>query len=329
MLRKEHFMLMGVLAGLTTCALWGLTFVAPRAVDPFSAWDLTVARYGIFGVTSLLLMLHPRFRPQGFSSARLTTGLLLGGAGYVGYFVSAAYAVRLAGAAIPPLIIGAMPVAMALIGNLRDGSAPWRPLAVPLGLIGAGIAIVNIAAIGATAPEHVQGVLLGALFAGIALGVWIIYGLVNAGVMRAPDAPDGLRWTGLQGIGAALGSLLLLPLISFNALAKAQPSESIRFMVWALLMGLAGSWFATWCWVFASRRLPIALAAQLIVAETVFGLIYGFVFEGRWPTPAEGIGSALQFIGVGVAIAIFSKPDRRPQVGKVPSVEGERLLQNF
>jgi drug/metabolite transporter (DMT)-like permease len=73
-------------------------------------------------------------------------------------------------------------------------------------------------------------------------------------------------------------------------------------------MGLAGSWFATWCWVIASRRLPLALSAQLIVAETVFGLAYGFMFEGRLPSPAEAIGATLQFVGVCLAIAAFSKP---------------------
>jgi drug/metabolite transporter (DMT)-like permease len=47
-------MLLGIIAGLTTCALWGLTFVAPRAVTPFTAWDLTIARYCIFGLTCLI-----------------------------------------------------------------------------------------------------------------------------------------------------------------------------------------------------------------------------------------------------------------------------------
>ncbi|WP_234844496.1 hypothetical protein [Sinorhizobium meliloti] len=58
----------------------------------------------------------------------------------------------------------------------------------------------------------------------------------------------------------------------------------------------------------ASRRLPLALAAQLIVAETVFGLAYGFMFEGRLPFPSEAMGAALQVTGVCVAIAAFSKP---------------------
>lgn len=298
----------GIIAGLTTCALWGLTFVAPRAVVPFTAWDLTVARYGIFGLACVLLLFDRRFRPTGISLDRLVIGLLLGGVGYVGYFVSAAFAVQLAGAAIPPVIIGTMPVFLAIIANLRDRSAPWQALAFPLLLIGVGVAVVNIATIGAADGSGMGSVLLGILASTVALAIWIIYGVVNAAVMRSADAPDGLQWTGLQGIGAALGSLFLLPLTSFGSSATIATSELYRFIGWALVMGLAGSWFATWCWVVASRRLPLALSAQLIVAETVFGLVYGFMFEARWPTVAEAIGATLQFAGVCSAIAVFSKP---------------------
>ncbi|WP_026614107.1 DMT family transporter [Ensifer aridi] len=300
----------GIIAGLTTCALWGLTFVAPRAVEPFSAWDLTIARYCVFGIACLLLMLHPRFRPTGVALRPSVIGLLLGGVGYVGYFVSAAFAVRLAGAAIPPLIIGTMPVFLAVIANLHERSASWRALALPLVLIAAGVAIVNIAAVGTAKSVDTGSMLLGILSACAALCIWIVYGLLNAAVMRAPDAPDGLRWTGLQGIGAAVGSLVLLPLSSFGASEAVPAFDTFRFIAWALLMGLAGSWFATWCWVVASRRLPLVLSAQLIVAETVFGLAYGFAFEGRWPTSAEAVGAVLQLIGVMSAINVFSKPSR-------------------
>ncbi len=300
----------GIIAGLTTCALWGLTFVAPRAVEPFSAWDLTIARYCVFGIACLLLMLHPRFRPTGVALRPSVIGLLLGGVGYVGYFVGAAFAVRLAGAAIPPLIIGTMPVFLAVIANLHERSASWRALALPLVLIAAGVAIVNIAAVGTAKSVDTGSMLLGILSACAALCIWIVYGLLNAAVMRAPDAPDGLRWTGLQGIGAAVGSLVLLPLSSFGASEAVPAFDTFRFIAWALLMGLAGSWFATWCWVVASRRLPLVLSAQLIVAETVFGLAYGFAFEGRWPTSAEAVGAVLQLIGVMSAINVFSKPSR-------------------
>lgn len=301
-------MLLGIIAGLTTCALWGLTFVAPRVVAPFTAWDLTIARYGIFGLACLLLMIDRRLRPAGMTPSRLLIGLLLGGAGYVGYFVSAAFAVQLAGAAIPPVIIGTMPVFLAIVANIRDRTAPWQILALPLMLIAAGVAVVNVETIRAAGHSTAATIMLGILASSVALSIWIVYGLANAAVMRSADAPDGLQWTGLQGIGAAVGSLLLLPLASFELMDRASVSELSRFIGWALVMGLAGSWFATWCWVVASRRLPLALTAQLVVAETVFGLAYGFLFEERLPSPVEAIGAALQLAGVCFAVAAFSKP---------------------
>lgn len=298
----------GILAGLATCALWGLTFVAPRAVAPFSAFDLTVARYSVFGFACLLAMMHPRFRPRGLAPSQLATGLLLGGLGYVGYFISVAFAVQRAGAALPPLIIGLMPAALALIANWRDGSVPWRALVVPLVLITGGVGLVNWAEIGKARPEAVGNIVAGVAFATAALVIWVIYGLVNAAAMRAANPPDGLHWTGLQGIGAAIGGLLLLPLSSFADPPLVAAAEFWHFCGWALLMGLAGSWLATWCWVVASRRLPLALASQLIVAETIFGLGYGFAFEARWPVYPEWIGAILQVVGVGLAIARFTSP---------------------
>jgi drug/metabolite transporter (DMT)-like permease len=227
---------------------WGLTFIAPRAVTPFTAWDLTIARYGIFGLACLLLMADRRFRPTGIAPSRLLIGLLLGGVGYVGYFISVAFAVHLAGAAVPPVIIGTMPVFLAIIANIRDRSAPWKAIALPLALIAIGVAIVYVATIRAADVADTISILLGTLASSAALVIWIAYGLANAAVMRSADAPDGLQWTGLQDIGAATGSLLLLPLASFDLAGRATASETTRFIVWALVMGLAGSWLATWCW---------------------------------------------------------------------------------
>lgn len=300
-------MLTGIIAGLTTCALWGLTFLAPRAVAPFTPFDLAVSRYGIFGLACLLLMIGRRFRPLGMARSRLLIGLFLGTVGYVGYFICAAFAVQLAGAAIPPVIIGTMPVLLAIIANARDRSVPWRALALPLTMVAMGVIVVNVAAIGGAELSAAKATVLGLFASLVALAIWIIYGLGNAAVMRSPDAPDALQWTGVQGIGAAFGSLLLLPLVSFDLVGKVSMSDVSRFVGWSLLMGLAGSWFATWCWVVASRRLPLALSAQLIVAETVFGLGYGFMFEGRLPSAAEATGAGLQLLGVCSAIATFSK----------------------
>lgn len=84
-------------------------------------------------------------------------------------------------------------------------------------------------------------------------------------------------------------------------------------------MGLAGSWLATLCWVIASRRLPLALATQLIVAETVFGLAYEVMFEGRFSSPAEAIGVIMQFACPCSAIAIFSKSAKLAHPDPIPA----------
>jgi drug/metabolite transporter (DMT)-like permease len=306
-------MLIGILAGLATGALWGLTFVAPRAVQPFSELDLAIARYMIFGAASVLLMLHPAFRPGRITGHRLMLAILLGLTGYVTYYVAAAYAVRFAGAAIPPLIIGLLPVLLAVIGNWRDKDVRWRDLALPLALILLGLGLVNGAALGA-APDAAAGrrVLLGVACAVFALTVWIAYAVINARVMRSPDAPASLPWAGLQGIGSMLATLPLIPIniaiggSGFGAYALTSP-ESLRFWLWALLLGLAGSWLATWFWVVASRRLPLGLSAQLIIAETLFALAYGFMFEKRWPHAMEWIGGSLQIIGVIAAVAVYGR----------------------
>ncbi|QND51837.1 DMT family transporter [Phyllobacterium sp. 628] len=303
-------MFLGILAGLATGALWSLSFIAPRIVAPFTAWDITVARYGLFGLICVLLMLHPRFQPRRLGWRRIAIGCALGGLGYVGYFICVAYAVRLAGTAIPPLIIGTMPVVLAVIANARDKTIPWRSLLLPLGLTASGILLVNLSTVGTIGVEDRTNLWLGIFFATMALAIWVIYGMANAAIMKMPDAPDGLRWTGVQGLGAGLVGLALAPFTSFTSATQFWDADGSRFLMWVLIMAIAASWLATFCWVFASRRLPLALSAQLVVAETVFGLLLGFTFEQRWPTQAEWLGCGLQCVGVVTAIAIFARSIR-------------------
>lgn len=170
-------MFVGILAGLTTCALWGLTFVAPRTVAPFTTWDLTVYRYGLFGLASLALMLHPRFRPVRMSRRQALTGVLLGVLAAPGYFVSAAYAVRLAGAAVPPLIIGLAPALLAVVANRRDAALPWRTVAGPLALVLVGLATVNLDGLRGIGPAHGPSPLGGVALSLIALAMWVAFGL--------------------------------------------------------------------------------------------------------------------------------------------------------
>jgi hypothetical protein len=85
-----------------------------------------------------------------------------------------------------------------LIANKREQAARWRHLALPLTMIAGGLAFVNLATLAWASAAERDDVILGTAMASAALLIWIAYGHTNAAVMRKTDAPDALRWTGLQ-----------------------------------------------------------------------------------------------------------------------------------
>ncbi|MGL4634758.1 MAG: DMT family transporter [Beijerinckiaceae bacterium] len=307
-------MLIGIITGLSAGALWGLTFVAPRAVVPYSEVDLAILRYMAFGMTSLVLMaIHPRFRPGPMTARTMLTALWLGLSGYVLYYICVAFSVSLAGPAIAPLVIGALPVVLALYGNWQDKTVQWSRIALPLLLITAGLAVVNWATLAdaQTAADR-SNILLGFLLALGGLIVWFSYAIVNAKAMRAADAPNSLGWTSLQGLGAMAGVLplaILAPVMGWSHIPELgfAGAAGTNLIIWALVTGVIASWLAQYFWTIASRRLPLALSAQMIVSETLFALLYGFIFAGRWPHTAEWIGAILLVAGVFIGVQVFSK----------------------
>ena len=86
--------------------------------------------------------------------------------------------------------------------------------------------------------------------------------------------------------------------------------DAVRFLLWALLLAALPSWAATWAWSIASRRLPLSLAGQLIVFETLFALLYGALHEGHAPGPGEAVGAAFMLAGVVAALRAFAGDDR-------------------
>ena len=72
--------------------------------------------------------------------------------------------------------------------------------------------------------------------------------------------------------------------------------------------------------MIASRRLPLALLAQLVVAETAFALIYGFIFEARWPATGETVGILVQLAGVLLSVSVFTRRNLHVTPEPVPAL---------
>jgi drug/metabolite transporter (DMT)-like permease len=70
-------------------------------------------------------------------------------------------------------------------------------------------------------------------------------------------------------------------------------------------------------WNHASRLLPLTMTGQMIVFETLFALLYGFIWEERLPTGLEWLAMALLIAGV--LSCASAHRERAPEAAVVPT----------
>ena len=221
------------------------------------------------------------------------------------------------------MIIGTLPVVIAITSNLRDarrdGRLPWLRLAPSLGLIAAGILLVNHAELQrlrATPSADPGRYALGAVLALGAAACWTWYPLRNADWLRAHPGRSPRVWATAQGVAtlplAAAGLLAVWAGSSLAASPFDMPlgPQPQRFVLLMLALGLLASWLGGLCWNEASQRLPTTLAGQLIVFETLAALAYAFVLRGAAP-PAVTIAGIVLLVA-GVLWALRVRPETLP-----------------
>jgi len=302
--RHDH--LMGLGCGVAAGALWGIIFVAPKMLPQFSPLALSAARYVLYGVLSLVLAL-PVWRTLWRKTTRRdwVALLLLSLPGNLLYYLCVAGGVQRAGVAPVSLIVGLLPVTVTLAGAAERGSLPLRRLALPLLMAVAGVVCIYLDAPAMHADAGGNAYFFGLLMAAGALACWTVYAVCNARYLRRHPQFTSREWSLLTGVATGLLSLALaVPAFCVPGMAttSAQPASAWG-MFWLVNMGVAlgASVLGNSLWNAASRKLPLTLSGQLIVFETVFALLYGFVYEGRWPHGLELL-AALLLVG-GVALA--------------------------
>jgi drug/metabolite transporter (DMT)-like permease len=311
----------GTLFALAAGLMWGLVFVAPAMLPDYPASWLTVGRYLAFGLIALPLAWLDRKRLAELTRADWLEALKLAAVGNLLYYLCLSAAIQRAGGPLPTMIIGTLPVVIAIASNLRgsaavrarDGHLPWGRLMPSLLLIGAGIACVNQAEL-----QHLQASggldlkqhALGALLALAAVVCWTWYPIRNADWLRAHADRSPTTWATAQGVATLPLALLgYAGLLMWSALGHdsgpgaAQPAWPLGPRPWVFLglmlaIGLFASWLGTLCWNEASQRLPPALAGQLIVFETLAALAYAFLWRGQAPGALTLGGIALLIFGV-------------------------------
>ena len=322
-------MAIGTLFALAAGLLWGLVFIGPLLLPDYPAAMQSFGRYFAFGLIALPLAWLDRRRLRQLGRADWIEALKLGLVGNIVYYLFLASAISRAGGPLPTMIIGTLPVVIAISSNLRDGRRdgrlPWGRLLPSLGLIAAGIACVNQAEQdqlrtdpGADPSRYA----LGGLLAVGAVACWTWYPLRNADWLRAHPDRSPRAWATAQGLAtlplALAGYALFWAWTAWSGDALAMPlgPRPAVFAGLMLAIGLLASWLGTLCWNEASQRLPTALVGQLIVFETLSALAYALLLRGTRPPLLTGLGVLLLVAGVVWALRV--RPEPLPEAAAQP-----------
>jgi len=315
MLNGENRMRRGVTYGVLAGAFWGTVFIAPRLLPDFSPLALAAGRYVAYGLVSLLAAL-PMLRQLAGKLTRQDCLALIGLSlsGNIVYYVLLAAAVQRVGIAPTSLIVGVLPVTVTLIGRRDHGAVALSKLIWPLLLVLLGILCINLDVFSGT---HTPGTaawstrVLGLLCATGALLCWTWFAVQNARYLKQHLRYSGNQWSVLSGIMTGLLGLLLalaaamVPAGSLHQNAVAMPRWHM-FVAVNLGLAIGASWLGNSLWNAASKRLPLTLSGQLIVFETLFALLYGFVFDARLPRLLELAAIVLLFGGVSWSVQLHA-----------------------
>jgi len=297
--------------------MWGMVFLAPKATPDASPALMAAGRYLAYGLIAAVLV-APRWRRL----TALLTGeawralVLLSVLGNLLYYALLVVAVHWAGVSASALIVGMVPVVVALWGLREPGAAPLRRIAPALAL--AVVAVVLIgheASYGVGTGAVVQTVwssLIGIGCAIAALLSWSAYAVFNSRWLDRLPQVSAHDWSLLTGVVTGGLSLGLAVLVLFDP-----PQWSVAD--WGLFAGVSAavafgaSIVGNAFWNRASRLLPMTLMGQMIVFETLFALAYGFLLARRGPTLLEGLAVVLMVASVLLSVRAHG-----------PEVEAER-----
>jgi drug/metabolite transporter (DMT)-like permease len=289
-------MWVGIAAGLAAGALWGLVFVAPRMVPSISGVDFTVGRFVSYGILAFALIMLAK-RKQWPTWAQAWSAILLSFLGFTGYYLLLVYGIRDAGTEVPSLIIGTIPLWMMILG--KPVGLSWKSLIPGLLLTGCGLALMMTASHGhnstVTPGDHFWR---GVAYSVASMACWTAFGLMNAKWLQDHPEVSATTWANWLGVATGLGALVLWVVAGSEPKVLLAGKDIALAAILSVATGIGSAWVATILWNIASQRLSASLCGQLIVSETIFALIYSFVWDGQWPSMAQWIATVLFVAGI-------------------------------
>jgi drug/metabolite transporter (DMT)-like permease len=306
--RRSGRTAIGLGAGVTAGLVWGLAFLLPVLLGGWNPVVVTVGRYLAYGLLSVLLFAIGGRPVRQLARQHWRLALAFAVAGNAGYYLLLVVGIRAAGAPLTDMVIGAIPVVVAVVGNWLSPAYPWRRLALPLILVTSGLALVSgleIAGVHAYQPGSAVEKIAGLIAACAAVILWTWYALANARFLTARQDVSSAHWATVVGVATGAVTLAVLPLAAATgqlaAPATGHPGIG-QLMAAVIILGVVVSWVGTWLWNLASSRLSPVLAGLLVNVETIAGFAYVYAAKLRWPPAGQLAGLVLLIIGVTLAV---------------------------
>lgn len=323
-------MFIGFLCALGAGLMWGLVFVAPLMLGDYPGLMLSFGRYLGFGLIALIPAFLDRRRIAALSKADWIAALKLSLVGNILYYAALATAIQLADAPLPTMMIGTLPVIIAICSNWSPGhpseAVAWKRLAPSLLIIFAGLMLVNASELAQLDHRRsVEDYALGCFIAVGAVAAWTWYPIMNARHLKQHPHISSSTWATVQGLATL--PLALIGFVGYGIYAGLAGSaydfplgpRPLPFIGLMLTLGLCASWLGTLLWNKASQSLPTSLAGQLIVFETLSALLYAFLWRGAAPSMPVMAGIVLLCVGVTLGMRTFHRARSRAESAFVGS----------
>lgn len=302
--------MVGLGAGTAAGLIWGLAFLVPVLLQGWTAVTVTAGRYLAYGALSLALVVLGGGGVRELARRHWRPALTFAVTGNVGYYLLLVLAIQAVGAPVADIVIGCIPLTLALVGNALSHVYAWRQLALPVVLVVAGLAIVNVLELtGSEAAQQasVAVKVLGLLAAFAAVAVWTWYGLANAAFLGRHPEVSHAGWSTVVGLGTGVVTVLALPLAAATGQLGRVTADApgvAGLVVASLVLGVLVSWVATVLWNMASARLTTTAAGMLINVETISGYAYVYAARMQWPPLGQVLGFALILAGVLIVVRL-------------------------
>lgn len=284
----------GILYALSACFIWGLIFIVPQFMGSFNSMEIALGRYIFYGSFSLLFLFKGGIKSIG--RYPLSTWLK---AFYLsllsGYYLWVILAIRYTSPAICALILGISPIVIAFYSIWKEGQGNLKSLILPSALIVIGLLMINAPNI--TMAGSPSEYAIGLCCCVVALLSWSLYVILNSRFLKNNPQVVSNDWATMQGVTTLLWTLVIGIICSvlvweeFEILKYFNLNiDSRSFLIGCATLGLLCSWVGGYLWNKASLFLPVSLAGQLMIFETVFGILFFYLLERKMPPWLEFTG---------------------------------------